>query len=157
MGTKCVQGRWRCSAREGVVYKPSGKDARNFEPRRKNGAFLFDSARTNDCMLGVEGGEVVKAWAMRRLAWSDSFDAALVPGARRQPAGFELRTYPTAEPMHQAPLEFPRPGPETIMPFAVRHMDVVKHRFTPSCKGCRAVQDWKRLKGRAGRCSAERS
>lgn len=117
-----------------VFYKPLCKDVGKLEPRWEYGAFVGVVAGTNEIVLGVDGGDGVKERAMRRLAEGDRWGAQLAQGARKRPAGFELRTHLTAGPENEAPAEFPQPKPETIPPFLVRHQEIAEHGLTSSCK-----------------------
>ena len=68
-----------------------------------------------------------------------SRDAEAVMSVRGSPSVTECDMKITADHVNTEAVDRPQARPVPVMPFRVRHKDVLQFGYTPGCKGCRAA------------------
>ena len=106
--------------------------------RWQYGLFMGVATRTNEIMVGGREKQE-KSWTLQRLPEDRKRDAEAVMNVRRSQSGTEFELKITADRVNTEPIDKAQAKPMPVMPFRVRHKDIVQFGHTPGCKGCRAA------------------
>ena len=116
--------------------------------------FMGVATRTNETMMSGRDGQE-RAGTFRRLREDKKWVAEAVMNAIGSPSGTEFELKITAGTINVELIDKPQARPVPVMPFRLRHKDIVQFGYTPECKGCRAARAGTSLQAHEEMCRTQ--
>ena len=133
------------------------KRRRKLEPRWLNGVFLGRAWNSNQHVVGLSDGTVVRARAMVRIVPSLRWDAQRLLSVSGTPTDLSIATVDSIEETddpHKGPPGHRDDGPEDELDQLANRVpilmsDLRKHGFTPGCRRCTHLQAGETIRARS--------